>query len=213
MRAGVVESEGERVLFSDADLAAPIEELEKLESALLRGADVAIGSRGLRQSEIRVRQNPMREYMGRTFNLIVRALAVSGIRDTQCGFKLFTGEAARDLFSRLTVEGFAFDVELLVLARGRYRVEEVPIAWRHVEESKVSPRLGCGPNAARCAGYRRAAVARQAAEEVAAEKPRPIRGRKTTWSSNSTVPASIAGHGIAAQAQCLASESGRDRHG
>lgn len=145
VRAGMLAASGARVLFSDADLATPIEELAKLEARLDAGADVAIASRALPESDIRVRQHPAREMMGRTFNVLVRALMIGGIRDTQCGFKLFTRAAAQDLFGRATVDGFAFDVEILWLARGRYRVDEVPVAWRHVEESKVSP----GTDAAR----------------------------------------------------------------
>ena len=76
---------------------------------------------------------------------MVRVTLLGGIRDTQCGFKLFTRAAAQDLFGRATIDGFAFDVEVLWLARGRYRVDEVPIVWRHVEQSKVSP----GTDAAR----------------------------------------------------------------
>jgi dolichyl-phosphate beta-glucosyltransferase len=77
--------------------------------------------------------------MGRTFNVLVRLAAVGGFRDTQCGFKLFTRAAAHDLFGSGWIDGFAFDVEILWLARGRYRIAEVPVTWRHVEESKVSP--------------------------------------------------------------------------
>ncbi len=145
VRAGMRAAAGRRVLFSDADLATPIEELAKLERALDGGHDIAIASRAAPGADIRVRQHPLRELMGRSFNLMVRALAVGDIRDTQCGFKLFTREAAHDLFARAAVDGFAFDVEILWLARGRYRIAEVPVVWRHVEESKVSP----GSDAAR----------------------------------------------------------------
>jgi dolichyl-phosphate beta-glucosyltransferase len=139
VRAGVLAARARRILFSDADLATPIEEVAKLEAALAAGADVAIGSRALAGSDIRVRQHPARELMGRTFNTLVRALVIGGIKDTQCGFKLFTAAAARALFARARIDGFAFDVELLWLAQGRYRVAEVPVVWRHVEQSKVSP--------------------------------------------------------------------------
>jgi dolichyl-phosphate beta-glucosyltransferase len=139
VRAGMLAAEGARVLMCDADLATPIEELDKLAAELDRGADVAIGSRALDRTLIETRQHPLRELMGRTFNGIVRLLVLGGIKDTQCGFKLFTREAAQDLFGRATVDGFAFDVEVLWLARGRYRIAEVPVVWRHVEESKVSP--------------------------------------------------------------------------
>jgi len=139
VRDGMLAATSDRVLFSDADLATPIEELAKLEARLDDGADVAIASRALPGSDVRTRQHPMRELMGKTFNLVVRTLVLGGIKDTQCGFKLFTRAAAHDLFGRATVDGFAFDVELLWLARGRYRIDEVPVVWHHVEESKVSP--------------------------------------------------------------------------
>ncbi|HVQ76726.1 MAG TPA: dolichyl-phosphate beta-glucosyltransferase [Candidatus Binatia bacterium] len=139
VRAGVLASRGAEVLLSDADLATPIEELFKLRARLAAGCDIVIGSRAVDGSDIRIRQHPVREVMGRTFNAVVRALLVPGIRDTQCGFKLFRGPAARELFAAASVDGFAFDVEILLLARPRYRVAEVPVVWRHVEESKVSP--------------------------------------------------------------------------
>lgn len=139
VRAGMLGSYGAQVLFSDADLATPIEEVVKLQAALAAGHEVAVASRGLPDSQIEIRQHPMRELMGRTFNLMVRALALGGIRDTQCGFKLFTRAATDDLFTRASIDGFAFDVEILWLARHRYRIAEIPVVWRHIEESKVSP--------------------------------------------------------------------------
>ena len=139
VRAGVLASRGDEILFSDADLATPIGELPKLRAALARGCDIAIGSRALAGSEVQVRQHPLRQEMGRTFNRLVRVLVLEGFRDTQCGFKLFRGEVGRELFARATLDGFAFDVEILLLARSRYKVAEVPVVWRHVEQSKVSP--------------------------------------------------------------------------
>jgi dolichyl-phosphate beta-glucosyltransferase len=140
VRRGVLESGGERVLFMDADLATPIEEVERLRIYLDQGYDVVIGSRGLAESDIRIRQPAFRELMGRTFNLMVRSLLLGGFRDTQCGFKLFTREAAQDLFERQTLDGFAFDVEILLLAKDLgYRVREVPVVWFHAPNSKVSP--------------------------------------------------------------------------
>ncbi len=139
VRAGMLAAAGDRALFCDADLATPIEELDKLTAELDRGADIAIASRALDGSQIETRQHPLREMMGRTFNGIVRLLVLGGIKDTQCGFKLFTRAAAHELFGRATVDGFAFDVEILWLARGRFRIAEVPVVWRHVDESKVSP--------------------------------------------------------------------------
>jgi dolichyl-phosphate beta-glucosyltransferase len=145
VRAGMLAAKGERILFSDADLATPIEELVKLEAELDRGADVAIASRAARGADIKVRQHPLREMMGRTFNVIVRTAVLGGIKDTQCGFKLFTRAAAQDLFSRATIDGFAFDVEILWLAHNKYKIAEVPVVWRHIDDSKVSP----GADAAR----------------------------------------------------------------
>jgi dolichyl-phosphate beta-glucosyltransferase len=139
VRAGMLAARARHVLFSDADLATPIEEVTKLEAAIAGGAEIAIGSRAVAGADIRVRQHPARELMGRTFNALVRTLVMGGIKDTQCGFKLFTAEATRDLFGRASIDGFAFDVEVLWLARGRYRIAEVPVVWRHVGDSKVSP--------------------------------------------------------------------------
>jgi dolichyl-phosphate beta-glucosyltransferase len=141
VRAGMLAARGQRVLFSDADLSTPIEEVEKLLAAVEReGYDIAIGSRGLPQSDLRVRQPWYREAMGRAFNLMVRAMALRGFRDTQCGFKLFRGEVVRDLFCRQTINGFAFDVEILFLAIKRgLRVKEVPVTWINSPRSKVDP--------------------------------------------------------------------------
>lgn len=139
VRSGFAASRGRLVLVSDADLATPIEELGTLLAAA--GEDgVAIGSRAVDRSRIEVRQPWYRDLMGRTFNLVVRALAVPGIRDTQCGFKLLPGPVARDLAGVMEVDGFAWDVELLLLLRRwGVPVAEVPVAWRHVEASRVRP--------------------------------------------------------------------------
>jgi len=140
VRTGVLASHGARVLFMDADLATPLEELDKLLVYARQGCDVVIGSRGLSESDIRERQPIARELMGRTFNVIVRSLLLGGYRDTQCGFKLFTRAAAQDLFGSQTLDGFAFDVEVLLLAKERgYRMREVAVVWYHAPNSKVSP--------------------------------------------------------------------------
>ena len=140
VRRGMLEARGAHVLFMDADLATPIEELETLLLHAHDGYDVVIGSRGLAESDIRQRQPRMRELMGRVFNVIVRTALLGGIHDTQCGFKLFSRAAARDLFGRQTIDGFAFDVEVLLLAKQRgLRVREVPVVWYHAPNSKVSP--------------------------------------------------------------------------
>jgi dolichyl-phosphate beta-glucosyltransferase len=140
VRRGMLEARGAHVLFMDADMSTPIEELEKLLAIADQGYDVVIGSRGLPDSDIRQRQPSLRELMGRGFNVIVRAVLFGGIRDTQCGFKLFGRRAAQDIFSRLTLDGFAFDVEALMLAqRLGYTLREVPVVWYHAPNSKVSP--------------------------------------------------------------------------
>lgn len=136
---GVRVTRGARVLMADADLSTPMVELERLEDALDAGADVAIGSRGAPGS-LMLDQAFYRVVMGKTFNLLVRLTMLPDFRDTQCGFKLFTGEAARELFRRLRTSGFAFDVEILWHAQGAgYTVTEVPVRWRASESSRVAP--------------------------------------------------------------------------
>ncbi|MBI3721250.1 MAG: glycosyltransferase family 2 protein [Fimbriimonas ginsengisoli] len=139
VRRGMLEAGGARVLMSDADLSTPIEEYEKLALALERGAEIAIGSRALPDSNLAVRQPFLREMLGRTFNAVVRLLAVPGIHDTQCGFKLFTQEAARDVFSVLTVDRWCFDVEALLVARKMgYQIAEIPVTWIDEPNTKVN---------------------------------------------------------------------------
>lgn len=134
VRFGVLRAVGEQILFMDADLATPIEEIEKLEAALAAGADFAIGSRPLRESELIVHQPLYREMLGRGFNKVVQCLATPGIQDTQCGFKLLTRPAAREIFSRSVLDGFSFDVEALFLARRLgFRIAEAPVRWAHQE--------------------------------------------------------------------------------
>jgi dolichyl-phosphate beta-glucosyltransferase len=138
VRIGVVNARGRMVLFADADGATPISELERLEAALNDGADVSVGSRALRAKGIQVHAKVYRHLIGRTFHQLVQLLADAGVQDTQCGFKLFRSSAAQDLFSRIRMNGFSFDVELLVMARRRgYRVVEVPVNWTHRPGSKV----------------------------------------------------------------------------
>jgi dolichyl-phosphate beta-glucosyltransferase len=147
VRVGMLAGVGERLLFSDADMSTPIEEVEKLMARMDQGHDIVIGSRALPESAVEVHQPWYREGMGRGFNVLVQVLAVKGIKDTQCGFKLFSRAAAQDLFSRAEVDRFAFDVELLVLARGRWKVAETPVRWLNSEDTRVS----AGRDAARMA--------------------------------------------------------------
>ncbi len=138
IKQGILSSSGDLVLVSDADLSTPLSELEKLMPFMQRGCDIAIGSRGLPSSDIQVRQPWYREGMGKIFNGIVRLLLINSIADTQCGFKLFKGEIARQLFMISRITGFSFDVEILFLAeRKGYTIQEVPVRWFHAPDSKV----------------------------------------------------------------------------
>ena len=139
VRRGMLAARGARVLFTDADLSAPIEELPKLEHALDEGAGIAIGSRGVDRSLIEERQSMARSLMGRFFNLVVQVFAVRGIKDTQCGFKLFLAEVVAPIFARTRIERFGFDVEVLALAqRLGVPVAEVPVRWRNSPGSTVT---------------------------------------------------------------------------
>jgi dolichyl-phosphate beta-glucosyltransferase len=140
VRHGVMEARGEWILFSDADLSAPIEELDKLLVAAREGgASVAIGSRAMDRSLIEVHQSGFREMAGRVFNLCMRALTGLPFQDTQCGFKLFEAGAAREVFGRQRLERFGFDAEVLFIARQLgFRMVEVPVRWSHSQGTKVS---------------------------------------------------------------------------
>lgn len=137
VRTGALAARGRRVLVCDADLATPIEELPRLEAALDGGADLAIGSRHAARATIARPQPLPRRVLGAGFRALVRLGFGLRVRDAMCGFKLLRREAAQDLLARARVDRFAFDVELLALARGRWRVVEVPVTWRHVDGSRV----------------------------------------------------------------------------
>jgi dolichyl-phosphate beta-glucosyltransferase len=136
---GVAVTKGDRVLVTDADLSTPIDELSKLEAALDAGAGVAIASRSIKGSQVVISQPIYRVLMGKTFNLIVQALLLPGLWDTQCGFKLFRGDLARAVFAELRTDGFGYDPEALYLAKRRgERIAEVPVVWRHSAPTKVA---------------------------------------------------------------------------
>ena len=137
VRAGMLDAKGEWVLMSDADLSTPIEEVLKL-LEITQSHPVVIGSRGMKESLLEERLPLYRETMGKIFNLMVQTIALPGIQDSQCGFKLFSGQAAKEVFSRTTIEGFGFDVECLFVARRLgYSIGEVPIRWINHPASKV----------------------------------------------------------------------------
>ena len=138
VRTGMTVASGALRLMADADGATPIVEVKRLEAAMQAGADLAVGSRALPDPSVVVRARTHRKLSGQVWSRLVRALGVSGVVDTQCGFKLFRGPVADDLFRPLRTEGFGFDVELLLLARRRgYRIVEVPINWTDQPGSKV----------------------------------------------------------------------------
>jgi dolichyl-phosphate beta-glucosyltransferase len=139
IKTGVLASRGAEVLLSDADASTPIEQLEKLQRKLPE-APVVLGSRAVAGADIRQHQPIYREVMGKTFNLIIRLVGVHGLNDTQCGFKLLEGKVAREIGAELTIDGFAYDVELVWLARRHgYRVVEVGVIWVDSPDSRVDP--------------------------------------------------------------------------
>ncbi|MEE2700954.1 MAG: dolichyl-phosphate beta-glucosyltransferase [Chloroflexota bacterium] len=139
VRAGMLQAQGEYRFLCDADLSMPIEQIERFLPPQLEGFEIALGSREVFGAR-RIDEPSRRHIMGRIFNWLVRALAVRGIGDTQCGFKCFQREAVEVLFSRQETNGFAFDIEVLFLAQKmEMRLVEVPIDWYHMSQSKVRP--------------------------------------------------------------------------
>jgi len=130
VRRGMLAAAGARRLMCDADLSTPIEELERLEARLAEGCGVAIGSRAVSGARLEVRQGLWRENAGRAFNLLARLVALPDLHDTQCGFKLFTAEAAEAGFARACLDGLA--------RRAGQRIAEVPVVWRNDAASRVS---------------------------------------------------------------------------
>jgi dolichyl-phosphate beta-glucosyltransferase len=141
LRTGVLVTKGDFVLVMDADLSTPMDELRKLMPYLSDGGfDIAIGSRALALSDIIRKQPWWRRGMGKMFNKIVKMLVIGDFRDTQCGFKMFKGEIARSLFGEAKIDRFAYDVEILALAKKKgYGIKEVPVRWINSPESRVDP--------------------------------------------------------------------------
>jgi glycosyltransferase involved in cell wall biosynthesis len=140
VRHGMLQARGEVVIFSDADLSSPIEELPKLLNALSGGADIAIGSRWL-QAELQTQRQPVhRQLFGRIFNLLLRVTLGLQFKDTQCGFKAFQRPAVQKIFPLQKIERWGFDPEILFLAcKFGFRVQEVPVAWAHREGTQIHP--------------------------------------------------------------------------
>lgn len=138
VKRGLLEGKGKYLLFSDADLSTPIEEAEKLLAELERGADVAIASRQLPGSILTVHQPRYREVAGRMFGILNMAILLPGIPDSQCGFKAFKRAAAHEILSHQQLSGWAFDAELLFIARKLgYTIAQVPVTWHNDPNSKV----------------------------------------------------------------------------
>lgn len=137
---GVLASSGDLILFTDADGSTPIEELDKLTGKIDDGFDIAIGSRAIARESVKKKQGFLREYMGRTFNILVQTLTVKGIVDTQCGFKLFRRDKSLEIFKNQKIFDFGFDVELLFAATKRgLKISEVPVLWFNDPKSSVDP--------------------------------------------------------------------------
>lgn len=140
VRMGMLKANGQYRIFTDADFSTPIYEIEKLLYSLKNDFDIVIGSRALDYGMVKEHQPFYREFMGKMFNKFVQLLVIKGIKDTQCGFKGFTADAANDIFSRAKIDGFSFDVEALYLARkSNYKIDEVPVEWYNDDRSKVNP--------------------------------------------------------------------------
>ncbi len=139
VRNGMLNAHGDWILYSDADLSTPIEEIEKLRRAVSeQDTAIAIGSRALEPSLVEIHQPIFREYSGRFFNLVMRSVTGLPFHDTQCGFKLYRADAAKLIFEKQQQDGFSFDVEdLVIAAKLGLRAVEVPVRWRNAEGTKV----------------------------------------------------------------------------
>ncbi len=145
VKRGILAARGRYVGYVDADMSTPFEEIERFLQALADGADLAIGSRALAGADVQVRQPLPRALAGKLFGALTRLLLLPGIADSQCGFKFFRREVAQDLFTRQRVTGWAFDAELLYLARRLgYRVVQIPVRWINDPHTKVKM-LSAGP--------------------------------------------------------------------
>jgi glycosyltransferase involved in cell wall biosynthesis len=139
VRNGLLQAAGEIVMFTDADLSAPMEEAARLFAAIDNGADVAIGSRWLERNRQTIHQPLYRQFFGRCFNWITRTVMGLPFKDTQCGFKAFKRSAAQVIFRLQTIERWGFDPEILFIARKlKYVIREVPVTWGHDERSRIS---------------------------------------------------------------------------
>ncbi len=134
----MLHSSGKLVLFTDADLSTPIEEYSKLFVAIKNGYDMAIASRNIEGALVENRQPLYRELIGKCFGMFALPLISFSFKDTQCGFKLFKGDVARKIFEEVKIDGYSFDLEVILLARRmNFKILEVPVRWRHNKDSKI----------------------------------------------------------------------------
>ncbi len=139
VRSGILQALGDIVMFTDSDLSAPIEEADRLFTAIAAGADIAIGSRWLETARQTHRQPLYRQIFGRCFNAVCRMVMQLPFADTQCGFKAFTRAAAQTVFQLQTIERWGFDPEILFIAIKRgFVIKEIPVSWAHDERSRMS---------------------------------------------------------------------------
>lgn len=142
VKAGMLKGEGEILAFTDADLSAPIEEMDKLIKKIKEDYQIAIGSRGHPESKVEIHQPFFREQLGKLYGTLMRLLVLYGIRDTQCGFKAFKKVVAKELFAQPITPSAIWDIEILVLTAQRgYKVAEVPVVWRHDKDVRISYNL------------------------------------------------------------------------
>ena len=140
VKRGVENSHGKLILITDADNSTPIEEYTKLEKAIKEGFDIAIGSRYLKNSDVKIKQPISRILIGRIGNILIQLFIVSGIKDTQCGFKLFTHEAARNIFARQKINRWGFDMEALAIAQLLdLKAKEVAVSWFNSTDTRLRP--------------------------------------------------------------------------
>ena len=140
VKKGVENSHGKLILITDADNSTPIEEYTKLEKAIKEGFDIAIGSRYLKNSDVKIKQPISRILIGRIGNILIQLFIVSGIKDTQCGFKLFTHEGARNIFTRQKINRWGFDMEALAIAQLLdLKTKEIPVSWFNSTDTRLRP--------------------------------------------------------------------------
>lgn len=142
IKTGILKATGDIIIFSDADLSTPINQIGKLVDAIRKGADIAVGSRFDTQSQILTTTSPVRQIMSRIFFWGTNILLFYGPKDTQCGFKGFTKEAAKKIFSKIQSNTVLFDLEIFLLAQKfGYKIAEIPVIWKHDPDSRLTYNL------------------------------------------------------------------------